>query len=121
MQDLFYDLIWSQIVKAIATRIITFFALSSTSFFGGIGIAIVTKLLKIVTDIIYDHLKMYIDVKAIQFKNQILQAKWQAASDQLDVALIEYGQDSEEFKAKHKKEQEGFYETFTFNTRNTAH
>lgn len=121
MQDLFYDLIWSQIVKSIATRIITYFALSSTSFFGGIGIAIITKALKIVTDIIYDHFKMYIDVKAVKFKNQILQAKWEQANDNLEVALIEYGQDSDVFKVQHKKEQERFYETFTFNTRNTSH
>lgn len=121
MQDLFYDLIWSQIIKSISTRIITYFALSSTSFFGGIGIAIITKVLKVVTDVIYDHLKMYFDFKSIQFKNRILQEKWQKASDNLSVVLIEYGENSEEFKDQHKKEQARFYETFTFSTRNTSH
>lgn len=121
MQDLFYTIVWQQIVKSLAAKIIAALALSPTSFFGGIGIAIITKAIQIITDILYKSIVMFIDVKSIQFKNQMLQARWQAASDNLEVALMEYGKDSQEFKDMHKKEQERFYETFTFNTRNTSH
>lgn len=121
MHDLFYSVVWSQLVKSIAARIILALALSPESFLGGLGITIITKSLKVITDIIYESIVMLIDVKTIQFKNKILKARWEVASDILEVALIEHGQDSEEFKVQHKREQERFYETFTFNTRNTNH
>lgn len=92
--DFFKELVWQNAIEEALSLLFTKMPLLGIGPLAPLVTWVVTKL----TDVLYEKIKMLVDVKSVALKNDGLRREWEISNATLYHYALEYGEDSPQFK-----------------------